>query len=308
MRYVLRSRAAARDVRIRRGEMTLDQRQAVGHPADADVQRVKELARFIRTETIRLIGIAKSGHFTSVFSCAEILAALYSGVMRLSDDPLWPERDRLILSKGHCAVGVYPLLAKRGYFPADWLDSYTRLGSPLGDHPDMRRVPGIDFSSGSLGHGLSVGVGMAKAARMRGYDATRVFVLLGDQELNEGQVWEAAQAAAGFGLGNLVAIVDRNQMGLDGPTEEIMPVEPITARFEAFGWRTEELADGHDPAALLASLGGLPAATSEVPTCIVARTVKGKGVRYMELSRTWHLGYLAPEDERATTLEITDRA
>jgi transketolase len=288
--------------------MTLDQRQAVGHPGVADVQRVKDLARFIRTETVRLIGIAKSGHFTSVFSCAEILAALYSGVMRLSDDPAWPERDRLILSKGHCAVGVYPILAQRGYFPADWLDGYTRLGSPLGDHPDMRRVPGIDFSSGSLGHGLSIGVGMAKAARMRGYDETRVYVLLGDQELNEGQVWEAAQAAARFGLGNLVAIVDRNQMGLDGLTEDVMPVEPIAGRFEAFGWRTHELGDGHDPAALLGCLGSLPGAGSDVPTCIVAHTVKGKGVRYMELSRTWHLGYLGPEDERTTTLEIANDA
>jgi transketolase len=147
---------------------------------------------------------------------------------------------------------------------------------------------------------------MAKAARMRGYDATRVYVLLGDQELNEGQVWEAAQAAAHFGLGNLVAIVDRNQMGLDGLTEDVMPVEPITARFEAFGWRTHELGDGHDPAALLACLDSLPAARSDVPTCIVAHTVKGKGVRYMELSRTWHLGYLAPEDEEATTLEIAN--
>jgi transketolase len=287
--------------------MTLDQRHPVGHPADADVQRVKDLARFIRAETVRLIGIAKSGHFTSVFSCAEILAALYSGVLRLNDDPAWPERDRLVLSKGHCAVGVYPVLAQRGYFPANWLDEYTRLGSPLGDHPDMRRVPGIDFSSGSLGHGLSIGVGMAKAARMRSYSATRVFVLLGDQELNEGQIWEAAQAATRFGLGNLIAIVDRNQMGLDGLTEDVMPVEPITTRFEAFGWRTEELADGHDPAALLECLNGLAAAESETPTCIVARTVKGKGVRYMELSRTWHLGYLGPEDERATMLEIAER-
>jgi transketolase len=271
---------------------------------DAEVERVRELARFIRTETIRLIGIAKSGHFTSVFSCAEILAALYAGVMRLNDDPDWPERDRLILSKGHCAVGVYPVLARRGYFPTDWLDTYTRVGSALGDHPDMRRVPGIDFSSGSLGHGLSVGVGMAKAARMRRYPS-RVFVLLGDQELNEGQVWEAAQAAAHFGLGNVVAVVDRNQMGLDGLTEEVMPVDPISERFRAFGWRTEELADGHDPAALLSCFGSLPPADSAVPTCVVAHTVKGKGVRYMELSRTWHLGYLSPEDERATTLEIT---
>jgi transketolase len=276
----------------------------LAHAADAGVQRVTELARFIRTETVRLIGIAKSGHFTSVFSCAEILAALYSGAMRLNDDPDWPERDRLILSKGHCAVGVYPILAQRGYFPKEWLDTYTRVGSPLGDHPDMRRVPGIDFSSGSLGHGLSVGVGMAKAARMRGYQS-RVFVLLGDQELNEGQVWEAAQAASHFGLGNLVAIVDRNQMGLDGLTEEVMPVDPIGDRFRAFGWRTEEL-DGHDPAALLGCFGSLPAADSAVPTCVIANTVKGKGVRYMELSRTWHLGYLSPEDERATTLEITN--
>jgi transketolase len=277
-----------------------------GLPGDA-VERVRELAQLVRAETVRLVGIAKSGHYTSVFSCAEILAALYSGAMRLSGDPDWPERDRLVLSKGHCAVGVYPLLARRGYFPLEWLDSYTRVGSPLGDHPDMRKVPGIDFSSGSLGHGLSVGVGMAKAARMRGYADTRVFVLLGDQELNEGQVWEAAQAAPHFELGNLVAIVDRNQMGLDGLTEEVMPVEPISDRFRAFGWQVVELDDGHDPAALLDCFGSLPPAASLVPTCIVARTVKGKGVRYMELSRTWHLGYLSPDDERATLREIGER-
>lgn len=277
-------------------------------PADAAVeeaQRVRDLARFIRTETVRLVSIAKSGHYTSVFSCAEILAALYAGVMRLSDDPDWPERDRLILSKGHCVVGVYPVLARRGYFPLEWLDSYTRVGSPLGDHPDMRRVPGIDFSSGSLGHGLSVGVGMAKAARMRGYADTRIFVLLGDQELNEGQIWEAAQAAPHFALGNLVAIVDRNQMGLDGLTESVMPVDPLAGRFRAFGWNVVELQDGNDPAAVLTALGALPPADAPVPTCIVAQTVKGKGVHYMERSRTWHLGHLSPEDEEATLKELT---
>ncbi len=272
------------------------------------MQRVRELAGWIRSETIRLIGIAKSGHFTSVFSSAEILAALYSGVLRLSDDPAWPERDRLILSKGHCAIGVYPILAAKGYFPRDWLDTYTRVGSPLGDHPDMRRVPGIDFSSGSLGHGLSIGVGMATGARLRGHEATRVYVLLGDQELNEGQIWEAAQAATQFGLGNLVAIVDRNQMGLDGLTEDVMSVEPIDRRFEAFGWRVEELEDGHDPEALLDCFGSLPAPESRIPTCIVARTIKGKGVRYMERSRSWHLGYLAPDDERAASREVAQHA
>jgi transketolase len=270
------------------------------------VDEVRERAALVRRETIRLVEIAKSGHYSSVFSCAEILGALYSGVMRIAEDPEWPERDRLILSKGHVAIGLYPLLVERGYFPADWLDDYTRLGSPLGDHPDMRRIPGVDFSSGSLGHGLSVGTGMAKAARLRGYDETRIWVLLGDQELNEGQVWEAAGSASHFGLGNLVAIVDANQMGLDGMTEETMSVEPIGGRFEAFGWDVVEI-DGHDPEAILAAAAELPPATSDKPLCIIARTVKGKGVSYMELSRTWHIGYLTPEDSAAAVKEIDQR-
>jgi transketolase len=270
------------------------------------VQEVRDRAATVRRETIRLVGIAKSGHYSSVFSCAEIMAALYSGVMRIAEDPEWPERDRLILSKGHVAIGLYPLLAERGYFPEDWLDSYTRLGSPLGDHPDMRLIPGVDFSSGSLGHGLSVGVGMAKAARLRGYDETRIWVMLGDQELNEGQVWEAAGSASHFGLGNLVAIVDANQMGLDGMTEETMSVEPIAGRFEAFGWDVVEI-DGHDPEAILAAAADLPPPTSDRPRCILARTVKGKGVSYMELSRTWHIGYLSPDDSAAAVAEIDRR-
>jgi transketolase len=270
------------------------------------VDEVRERAALVRRETIRLVEIAKSGHYSSVFSCAEILGALYSGLMRIAEDPEWPERDRLILSKGHVAIGLYPLLVERGYFPADWLDDYTRLGSPLGDHPDMRRIPGVDFSSGSLGHGLSVGTGMAKAARLRGYDETRIWVLLGDQELNEGQVWEAAGSASHFGLGNLVAIVDANQMGLDGMTEETMSVEPIGGRFEAFGWDVVEI-DGHDPEAILAAAAELPPATSDKPLCIIARTVKGKGVSYMELSRTWHIGYLSPDDSAAAVKEIDQR-
>jgi transketolase len=272
----------------------------------AQVQEVRDRAATVRRETIRLVGIAKSGHYSSVFSCAEIMAALYSGVMRIAEDPEWPERDRLILSKGHVAIGLYPLLAERGYFPEEWLDDYTRLGSPLGDHPDMRRIPGVDFSSGSLGHGLSVGTGMAQAARLRGYDETRIWVLLGDQELNEGQVWEAAGSASHFGLGNLVAIVDANQMGLDGMTEETMSVEPIAGRFEAFGWDVVEI-DGHDPEAILGAAAELPPATSDKPRCILARTVKGKGVSYMELSRTWHIGYLSPDDSAAAVAEIDRR-
>jgi transketolase len=279
-------------------------RSTIGSEAEAAlVEQIQSRAAMIRRETIRLIGVAKSGHYTSVYSAAELLAALYSGVMRIGEDPEWPERDRLILSKGHVAVGVYPLLAERGYISGALLDEYTRLGNPLGDHPDMRRVPGIDFSSGSLGHGLSVGVGMAQAARLRGYGATRIWVLLGDQELNEGQIWEAAQAASHFRLGNICAIVDRNQMGLDGSTEEVMSVEPIRGRFEAFGWRVLEL-DGHDPAALATTLMGVRDEISEQPTCVIAHTVKGKGLSYMELSRTWHLGYLAPADAADALKEL----
>ena len=266
-------------------------------------EQVRRRAALVRRETIRLIEVAKSGHYTSVYSAAEIVGALYSGVMRLGDEPDWPERDRLVLSKGHVAVGVYPLLAERGWIAQDVLDGYTRLGNPLGDHPDMRRVPGIDFSSGSLGHGLSVGVGMAQAARLAGQRDTRIWVLLGDQELNEGQIWEAAQAASHFGLGNVVAIVDRNGMGLDGNTDEVMGVDPIDERFEAFGWAARQV-DGHDIDALLKTFAALPEPGGAQPQCIVANTVKGKGVGYMEMSRTWHLGYLAPADAADTLKEL----
>lgn len=261
-------------------------------------------AALVRRETVRLVGIAKSGHYSSVFSCAEILGVLYSGVLRLSEDPDWPDRDRLILSKGHVAVGLYPLLAERGYIAAETLDEYTRLGNPLGDHPDMRRVAGVDFSSGSLGHGLSIGVGMALAAKVQRREEVRVHVLLGDQELNEGQIWEAAQTASAFGLGNLCAIVDRNGMGLDGTTEETLPVEPIVGRFEAFGWEAEEV-DGHDIDALRGAFDRYRDDAPARPRCIVANTVKGKGVSWMEGSRTWHLGYLAPADAAAAMEELT---
>lgn len=279
---------------------------AAGPPSAEKVEEIRARANMIRRETIRLIDVAGSGHYTSVYSAAEVLATLYSGIMRLAEDPHWAGRDRLILSKGHVAVGVYPLLAERGYIESELLDQYTRLGNPLGDHPDMRRVPGIDFSSGSLGHGLSIAVGMAQAARLRGLDDVRIWVLLGDQELNEGQVWEAAQAASHFKLGNICAIVDRNQMGLDGLTEDVMTIEPIAGRFSAFGWDVGSV-DGHDPSALFATFRSLPAATRETPMCVIANTVKGKGVGYMELSRTWHLGYLAPSDAEATLKELERR-
>jgi transketolase len=271
---------------------------------DIDVRSLERRADWIRLETVRLVEIAGSGHYSSVFSCAEILAALYYKVLRLKpSDPAWPDRDRFLLGKGHVAIGVYPVLADLGYFPADWLDQYTRLGSPLGDHPDMRKVPGIDFSSGSIGHNLSVGVGMALAGKLSARDY-KTWVLLGDAELNEGQIWEAAMSAAHYRLDNLIAIVDRNGMGLDGPMEEVMGIEPVADKFRAFGWDVHDV-DGHNVAATLDALAAAQTATR--PQLIVARTVKGKGVARMEETPVWHLGYLDAADRAEVEAEIEER-
>jgi transketolase len=262
-------------------------------------------ARFIRRETVRLIAIAKSGHYTSVFSCAEIFAVLYDHVMRYDPaEPKWPDRDRFVMGKGHAAVGLYPLMAALGFFPPSDLDDYTRLGSAFGDHPDMRRIPGIDFSSGSLGHNLSASIGMALAARQQQRDF-RVFCLLGDGELNEGQCWEAAMSAPAFGLGNLIAIVDRNQMSLDGFTEEVMPIEPLAEKWRAFNWDVREI-DGHDLNALLDAFAALPDPSSRTPVVLICHTVKGKGVSFMEGGREWHLGNLAGPDYDRVMAELAD--
>ena len=270
----------------------------------AEINDLKNRAEWIRLETIRLVEIAKSGHYSSVFSCAELFSALYYHTLRLQPSaPRWPDRDRFLLGKGHAAIGQYPILADLGYFPKDWLDTYTRLGSPLGDHPDMNKVPGIDFSSGSIGHNLSVGVGMAVAARMQSRDYL-TWVMLGDGELNEGQVWEAAQAASHYKLDNLIGIVDANGMGLDGDVDDVMNIEPIAAKFAAFGWSTDEI-DGHDMEAVVAAFAR--AQHSDRPHMIVARTHKGKGVRFMEETPHWHLGYLGPIDKQIAIEEIEKR-
>ncbi len=226
---------------------------------------------------------------------------MYYHTMRLSSDPKWPDRDRLILSKGHIAVGVYPILADLGFFPKKWLDTYANLGSPLGDHPDMRKVPGADFSSGSLGHGLSIGLGMAFWLRQTQSPA-RVFVLMGDAELNEGQIWEAAQAAAHYHVDNLIGIVDRNMMGLDGFTDEVMDIEPLADKWRSFGWQVHEC-DGHSVGDLVRTFDNLPRSSSQ-PQVVIARTVKGKGVSFMEKSRVWHLGLLTGTDVEAANKEL----
>jgi transketolase len=267
------------------------------------VQLLEEKAKLVRRETVRLSRIAGAGHYTGTFSSAEIFAALYFAALRIRPaEPRWGERDRFVLSKGHAAIGLYPLLADAGYFAPELLDDYTRLHSPFGDHPDMRKVVGIDFSSGSLGHGLSVALGMALAARVasRSY---LTFCMMGDGELAEGQVWSAAMAAGHYKASNLIGIVDRNHLSIDGNTEDVMGVEPLADKFAAFRWEVASV-DGHDLEALLDVLAYARERTDERPFCVIADTVKGRGVRRMEFDKDWHVGNLVGEDYENVMAEI----
>jgi len=259
------------------------------------IPALEDRAKFIRKETVRLSRIAGAGHYSSTFSCAELLATLYYDQMRIEPgNPDWPERDRFVMSKGHAAIGLYPVMADLGYFDVSELDTYTRFGSKFGDHPDMKKVRGLDFSSGSLGHGLSIGLGMALAGRMQKLDF-RTYVMLGDGELSEGQIWEAVNSAGHFGLRNLVAIVDRNGLSIDGHTEDVMSVEPLDDRFAAFGWDVQRI-DGHDLQSIRVAFEALERADQGKPQVIIADTVKGRGVARMEMSLDWHVGNLVGED------------
>lgn len=274
-------------------------------PVSSDALRRR--ADWIRLGTVDLIDRAGLGHYSSTFSCAEIYATLYYHTLRLRpSEPDWPDRDRFLLGKGHAATGLWPVLADLGYFPAAWLERFGRIGSPLNDHPNMRLAPGIDFSSGSLGHNLSVATGIALGARLSGRDF-RTFVLTGDGELQEGQVWEAVMAASHHGLGNLVAVVDANGFSGSGPVAATMSIEPIADRFAAFGWDVREV-DGHDVDALVDAFDTLPGCEVSRPTCVIARTRKGKGVDMMERApQTWHIGLLTPEQKADVVAEISGR-
>jgi len=274
-----------------------------GRGRNATPEFLADRAKFVRLETLRLTRIAGAGHYSSTFSAAELFAALHYAHLRTDPArPDWPDRDRFILSKGHAAIGLYPVLADLGFFDAALLDDYTRLGSPFGDHPDMKKITGVDFSSGSLGHGLSIGVGMALAARMQERDY-RVYCMLGDGELHEGQIWEAAMAAGHFQLQGLVGIVDRNGLCIDGHTEDIMAIEPIDERFRSFGWQVRRI-DGHDFDAILGALDALEPAGVGAPQMIIADTIKGRGVQMMEGSLNWHVGNLVGRDYEAVVGEL----
>jgi len=249
------------------------------------VAEIQEAAGRLRRRTLEMIWHAQAGHPGGSFSVAEILACMYFRILRVEPSkPDWPDRDRFILSKGHAAPIYYVTLAERGYFPPETLATYDQLNSILQGHPDMH-TPGVDMSSGSLGQGLSPGIGIALGARLRKKDF-HVYVLLGDGEIQEGQVWEAAMAASAFGLDNLTAIVDWNRIQLTDFLEKAMPLGPVAEKWRAFGWEVREC-DGHEVISILAGIEELQRVKGQ-PGVLLAHTIKGKGVSFMEDNPAWH--------------------
>jgi transketolase len=256
----------------------------------------------IRHEIVDAIHGAGSGHTGGSLSCVEILWTLFSAVMRhRPDDPHWSGRDKFVLSKGHAAPALYTVLGEQGYFDLALLGTLRRTGSKLQGHPDMRKLPGVEMSAGSLGMGISVGVGMALAARLDGSDS-RTYVLVGDGEMQEGQNWEALMSANKFKLTNLVVIVDRNGVQLDGTTEEIMPMLDIGDKLRAFGFEVRNC-EGHHCESMHEALGWAGQA-GDAPRAIVADTVKGKGVSFMEGKNIWHGKAISVEDYATAKREL----
>ena len=249
-------------------------------------QRLKDIARELRLTVIDVMAWSGGAHVGGSLSIIDILTILYFKYLDVHPaDPQWDERDRFILSKGHAAAGLIPVLAKRGFFPEETLKTFNHFGSPFAMHPDSNKVIGCDASAGSLGHGLSMAVGMALGARQRKMPWKTV-CLMGDGECCEGSVWEAAMSAPHFKLGNLIGIVDRNRFMIDGETEDVMPLEPFADKWRAFGWEVVEV-DGHDFDQLDEALARAWAAT-DVPVLILAHTIKGKGVDFMENNVVYH--------------------
>lgn len=249
------------------------------------MKTMQDTAAQIRKDIVEMITAAASGHPGGSLSAADIMTVLYFEHMSIDPaNPAWQQRDRFVLSKGHAAPVLYAALARRGFFDPAILNTLRQTGSILQGHPDMRKVPGVDMSTGSLGQGISAAVGMALALR-GDKNPANVYVLLGDGELNEGIVWEAAMAASHYKLGNLVAILDYNGLQIDGTNEEVMGTKPVDDKWRSFGWQVMET-DGHDLEAIAAALK--EADQADKPVMIIAHTVKGKGVSFMENQLGWH--------------------
>jgi transketolase len=268
-------------------------------PAEAEraalVDRLTDIARDLRVTDIRMITEAGSGHPGGTLSAADMIAALFFHKLRLRpEEPEWPNRDRFVLSKGHCIPIVYAAMAKLGYFDEQVLMTLRRVDSPLQGHPDRTRLPGIEASTGSLGQGLSVAVGMALSGKLDEAD-WRVYCMMGDGEQQAGQIWEAAMFAGRHSLDNLCGILDYNQVQQTGKVVDRLDIEPVTAKWRAFNWHVREI-DGHDVGQIVDALDEAELVTGR-PTLIVAHTIKGKGVSWMELDPAWH--GKAPDGEKA---------
>lgn len=251
------------------------------------VSELEAKARYLRRQVIDMIYRAQSGHPGGSLSAADFVTACYFYEMDIDpSEPRWPQRDRFVLSKGHVCPIQYAALAAMGYFDEGVLHTLRREGSILQGHPDMKKCPGIDISTGSLGQGFACGAGMALAAKRRGED-WRVFVVLGDGELDEGEIWEAAGVCNKYGLDNIVVFVDWNNLQLDGTCDEVMPLGDIAAKFSAFGFETWNI-DGNDMQQIVSTLDEIRGRKNGRPKCIVGRTVKGKGVSFMENVCSWH--------------------
>jgi transketolase len=262
--------------------------------SEAKIVELEEIARQLRVESIRMIHRRGSGHPGGALSAAEIIAVLYFDKMKHDPaNPTWEERDRFFLSKGHASAALYAALAKGGYFPAEDLMDWGELNSHLQGHPDRVKTPGVEMSAGPLGHGLAVGAGVAMAARMN-HKPCRTYVLLGDGEMQAGIIWEAANVAAKYHLANLTAILDYNDVQLDGFVHDIMPLEPLAGKWRAFNWHVIEI-NGHNIRQVREALD-LAEEVHGKPTIIIAHTTKGKGVSYMENNSKWHGS--VPNDEQ----------
>lgn len=254
-----------------------------------------ERSRYLRRLVVRAMVGGGRGHPGSALSIIEIVRVLYDHVLTVRPEhPAWPQRDRFILSKGHGCLALYAILADKGFFPIEELDTFCHLDSRLGGHPELGMVPGVEASTGALGHGLSIGAGVALAGRLKG-EGHRVVVVMGDGEINEGSVWEAAMFAAKHRLDNLVAIIDYNKLQSYGPVAEVQDMEPLSDKWQAFGFGVIQV-DGHDVAALTEAL---PQTTPGRPTVIICHTVKGKGVPMAENNPEWHHKSRLTTDELA---------
>lgn len=259
------------------------------------MNKVQEMAKAIRIDIIKEVAAAGSGHPGGSLSAADIMAVLYFDKMNIDPkNPGWEDRDRLVLSKGHIAPALYAALAEKGYFEKEALTTLRKTDSFLQGHPDMKKTPGVDISTGSLGQGLSIANGMALAGRLNEKDYY-VYVILGDGEIQEGQVWEAAMSSAHYKLDHVIAFLDFNGLQIDGSNEEVMNIHPVDEKFKAFGWDVQVI-DGHDCAAIAEAIDRAKEIKGR-PSMIICKTVKGKGVSFMENEAGWH--GVAPDKEQA---------